>query len=207
LTSFRHCQKHIPEVQKALALTEVPFSVVLPAHLQHWKFINIPSLSSTDDVAAISPFITFDFTEDDVFDNYEVAQKVVLQLRIQNIRTRLSGAGSRYLESNRELLPFQEVVLNPNLLVQPFTDRTSLPISRIAHQSKRAGAVVFAGSINTRSAFSPLKATGIDLYIDQDFGRHSIPLHEFAKEWPSHKVAAGASVRRAAAEDFYVRGF
>jgi len=203
LMSFRYCQKQMPEVEQALALMETPFSIILPANLRHWKSINIPSLGSEGDAAARSQTITLDFTEDDVFEDVDMAQRVLLQLRIQNIRTRLSGAGVRYLQANLDQLPFQEVVINGNLLEESFERRTGSPISRAVDAAKRAGAVVLAGSISTRStAFDILKRMDADLYVDGNLDRQFIPLTEFATDWRAYKTGEGTSIRRALPEDF-----
>jgi len=202
LMGFRYCQQQIWEVEQALAYTETPFSVVLPANLWHWRSINIPSLSCEADGAARSPMITLDFTEHDVLEDVDMAQRVLLQLRIQNIRTRLSGAGGRYLQSNLDSLPFQEVALNPKLLDGSFEERTGLPIAGIVEAAKRSGAVVLAGPISTgSSASSILKRLGADLYIDGSLQRPFTPLAEFAAEWRTNKTEEGASIRRALPED------
>gem|GEM_PF-3283556 len=214
LLLFRHALAELSMLERELALTETPFSVIIPSQLNHWKSIKISSLiNNPQKNAAKAHFIVLDFSEEDVFSDLAAARDIMVQLRIQNIRIRLSHAGYKLASlTGNDKLPLQEVVIDSELLNQRYEDHAHAAILKVIAYCKATGATALTGLVNS-SVLGWVGKNGFDRYISDSLytfkagGNNASsekrkPLDEFKREWSPYRTSNGSIIRRASPSDF-----
>jgi EAL domain-containing protein (putative c-di-GMP-specific phosphodiesterase class I) len=177
------CRQQMPSFNRNISSVGVPAGAVVPCLVSHLARINVASLARTESPDAPSlTWLTIELTEDDVFEDLQMARQLMLQLRIHGANTRIRGAGALFLSLGDDRgLPIQEVTLTAHLMAHSGTSALK-EISKMVAIVKRAGAKVIAEAIAAPFDLSWLAEAGFDLYDDAREADFIEPA-AFAQKW------------------------